>query len=72
MQIRLGEEYDYLFEILLKSGGALIDPSAVSQIGTVQINEDIFGEGKLTRTQVKELEGLCLNKTFSNLHESLR
>lgn len=31
----------------------------------------MFGEGKLSRTQVKQLEELCGTKTFTNLHDSL-
>lgn len=64
-------DYDNLFDILLKSGGAINDASVIQQIGQIQIQEDIFGEGKLTRSQIKQLEELCLNKLFSNLHDSL-
>ena len=60
-QIRLEADYDYMFELLLKSTEAVIIGGA-ADIG--KIDENIFGEGKMTKTQAKRLEDLTLNKIF--------
>jgi len=60
-QIRLEADYDYMFDLLLKSTDAVIIGGA-ADIG--KIDENIFGEGKMTKTQAKRLEDLTLNKIF--------
>ena len=46
-QIRLEADYDYMFDLLLKSTDAIIIGGA-ADIG--KIDENIFGEGKMTKT----------------------
>jgi hypothetical protein len=50
-----------MFDLLLKSTDAIIIGGA-ADIG--KIDENVFGEGKMTKTQAKRLEDLTLNKIF--------
>jgi dynein heavy chain 1 len=60
-QIRVGSDYDSYFEVLLRSGSA-------GQAG----DENLLGEGRLSKTQARQLEELASNKLFTNVLESLR
>ena len=59
-QIRLGEEYDALFEVLLKS----------ATIFECKLGTDLLG-GKLSKTQLKQLEDLNSAKQFAGLIEQM-
>jgi hypothetical protein len=49
-QIRLGTDYDPMFEVLLKSSSVDIVSASNSADGLL-ISEDLLGEGRLTKTQ---------------------
>lgn len=70
-QIRLGADYDYLFDILLKASATGFEISS-SMASMSKFNESMLGEGKLSKTQVKALDELALSKLFSNLSEVFR
>jgi dynein heavy chain 1, cytosolic len=70
-QIRLGSDYDQMFEVLLKSTAVEISIGSSNAADGLLIYEGVLGEGRLTKTQVKKLEELSINKSFKTLPQSL-
>lgn len=46
-QIRLGVDFDPLFEVLMKQGASILGGVSLNKI---KLDEDVLGEGKMTKS----------------------